>query len=185
VVDQLDNGNNPTDVLKTTSIVRLGDTGTNLVTGEINQALPVSDPDSLKSLVDGTLLLTSDHDATLTFISKPGTDQQSASFITLPAGTTGLDDAIIPMTAAGTFVVSNLGANDVLKVALTDLNPHDIYMSIGSDNAVDQIDPKTGEITPVITGLNSPHGLAFLSAGSAGAITPQNPQHTELLASSF
>ncbi len=162
VVQQLNQGNSPTDPLHTTSILRLGDTGTNLVTGQTNQPLPVADPDSLKTLSDGSLILTSDHDASLTIIANPGTAQQTASFVNLPAGSSGLDDAIIPTSTSGTFYVSNSGANDVVKVAVTGLNPNDIYESVGSDNAVDQIDPKTGAITPIITGLNSPHGLMFL-----------------------
>ncbi len=162
VVRQLDEGNGPIDGLHTTSILRLGDTGTNLVTGQTNQPLPVADPDSLKTLSDGSLILTSDHDASLTIISDPGTAQQTASFVTLPAGTSGLDDAIVPTSTSGTFYVSNAGANDVVKVAVTGLNPNDIYESVGSDNAVDQIDPTTGAITPIITGLNSPHGLMFV-----------------------
>ncbi len=162
VVQQLDQGNSPTDPLRATSILRFGDTGTNLVTGQTNQPLPVADPDSLSTLAAGSLILTSDHDTSLTIIANPGTAQQTASFVTLPAGSSGLDDAIIPTSTSGTFYVSNAGANDVVKVAVTGLNPNDIYESVGSDNAVDQIDPKTGAITPIITGLNSPHGLMFL-----------------------
>jgi len=54
----------------------------------------------------------------------------------------------------------------VLKVEVTGLNTQDIYASIGSENAVVQIDPKTGALVPIITGLNSPHGLAFIPSGS-------------------
>ena len=168
VVAKLDQGNNPSGALTLSSIVRLGDTGTNLTTGEVNQPLPVADPDSLKTLADGSLILTSDHNASLTIIANPGTAQQSASFVTLPAGSSGLDDAIMPTSDAGTFYISNAGANDVLKVAVTGLNQNDIYVSVGSDNAVDQLDPTTGKLTPFIVGLNSPHGLEFVpSDGSA------------------
>lgn len=170
VVQQLDNGNSPSGTLHTTSIVRLGDTGTNLTTGAVNQPLPVGDPDSLKALDDGTLILTSDHDAALTFIYNPGTAQQTESFVNLPAGSTGLDDAIVPTSASGTFYVSNLGANDVLKVAVTGLNTSDIYISVGSENAVVQIDPNTGAATPIITGLNAPHGVMFVPSGTSPAV---------------
>ena len=162
VIAQLDQGNDPSGALTLTSIVRLGDTGTNLATGEVNQPLPVADPDSLKMLANGSLILTSDHDASLTIVANPGTAQQSASFVTLPAGSSGLDDAIVPTADAGTFYVSNGGANNVLKVAVTGLNQNDIYVSVGSDNAVDQLDPTTGKLTPFIVGLNSPHGMEFV-----------------------
>ena len=168
VVQMLDNGNNPSGPLTTTSILRLGDTGTNLTTGQTNQPLPVADPDSLNTLSDGSLILTSDHDASLTIISHPGTTQQTASFVTLPAGSSGLDDAIMPTASSGTFVISNAGANDVLKVNVTGLNTNDIYVSVGSDNAIDQLDPSTGALTPVITGLNSPHGMMFIPSSGGG-----------------
>ena len=171
VVAELDEGNDPSGTLSLTSILRLGDTGKNLVTGAANQPLPVADPDSLKALANGSLILTSDHDASLTIIAHPGTAQQTASFVTLPAGSSGLDDAIVPTTSSGTFYVSNAGANDVLKVAVTGLDTHDIYVSVGSDNAVDQLDPTTGKLTPVIVGLNSPHGLMFVP----DAVSPPVP----------
>ncbi len=161
VVQILNNGNNPTGPLTTTSILRLGDTGTNLTTGAVNQPLPVNDPDSLKSLPDGTLMLTSDHDAGLTFIHNPGTTSQTESFVQLPAGNSGLDDAIVPDSTSGTFTIANGGADDVLHVKVTGLVTNDIYLSLGSENAVVQIDPTTGAIIPVIVGLNSPHGLSF------------------------
>ena len=168
VIAQLDQGNSPSGALTLTSILRLDDTGTNLATGETNQPLPVADPDSLKTLANGSLILTSDHDASLTVIANPGTAEQSASFVNLPAGSSGLDEAIVPTSDSGTFYVSNGGANDVLKVAVTGLNQNDIYVSVGSDNAVDQLDPTTGKLTPFIVGLNSPHGMEFVpSNGSA------------------
>ncbi len=167
VIARLDQGTTPSGALTLTSIVRLGDTGTNLATGEINQPLPVADPDSLKTLADGSLILTSDHDASLTIIANPGTAQQSASFVTLPAGSSGLDDAIVPTSDSGTFYISNAGADDVLKVAASGLNTNDIYVSVGSDNAVDQLDPTTGKLTPFIVGLNSPHGMEFVPSDGA------------------
>jgi len=163
VVQVLDNGNNPIGPLTTTSILRLGDTGTNLTTGQVNQPLPVSDPDSLMMLANGSLLLASDKDASYTIIDHPGTAQQSASFVTLPAGSSGLNDAIIPTSTSGTFYVSNSGSNTVITAKVTGLNTHDIYAEVGSDKAVVQIDPTTGIVTPVITGLDSPHGMLFVS----------------------
>ena len=165
VIQQLDNGNHPDGALQTTSILRNGDTGTNLLTGQVNQPLPVSDTDSLKVLSDGSLILTSGNDASLTIVSDPGTAQQSASFLTLP-NSASLDDVVVPTTSSGTFLVANQNANDVLQVKVTGLNTHDIYASLDSANAVVQIDPKTGAVTPIITGLNSPHGLAFLPAST-------------------
>ena len=180
VVVQLNNGNNPSGMLNTTAILRDGDTGTNLVTGETNQPLPVSDPDSLKSLADGTLVLTGGSDGALTFIQHPGTDQQTASFIALPAGATGLDDAVIPSASSGTFVVSDTKTNDIVKIAVSGLNVNDVYASVAGYNGIVQIDPTTGTVTQLATGITAPHGLAFIPAGHAGALSNSTAQHITL-----
>ena len=54
----------------------------------------------------------------------------------------------------------------MLKVNVTGLHTNDIYVSVGSDNAIDQLDPLTGALTPVITGLNSPHGMIFMPSSN-------------------
>jgi len=160
VVQQLTNGTAPFGSLQTTDVLRFGDTGTNLVTGELNQPLPVTDPDSLKSLPDGSLILTGENDKAFTIITNPGTTQQSASFVTLPAGSTSPDDVIMPTTTSGTFYVSNQNGNDIVAAKVTDLNTNDLYASVGT--SVEEVDPKTGTVTPIITGLNGSHGLLFV-----------------------
>ena len=164
VVQQLTNGTAPFGSLQTTDVLRFGDTGTNLITGETNQPLPVADPDSLKSMADGSLILTGEADKAFTIISNPGTTQQSASFVTLPAGSSSPDDVIMPTAASGTFYVSNQNDNNILAVKVDGLNTGDLYASVGS--AVNQIDPTTGTVTPIITGLNAAHGLLFMPAAS-------------------
>jgi hypothetical protein len=165
VVVQLLNGNAPFGTLLTQSILRQGDTGTNLATGETNQPLPVSDPDSLKTLSDGSLILTSEKDAAFTFIKHPGTTDQSMSFIKLPSGSGTPDDAIIPTASSGTFYISETTGNQVLAVKVTDLNVHDLYASVGAN--FDQIDLSTGAVTTLATGLTGAHGLAFVPDGSS------------------
>ncbi len=164
VIQQLTNGTAPFGALRTTDVLRFGDTGTNLVTGEINQPLPVTDPDSLKSMPDGSLILTGEADKAFTIISNPGTTQQSASFVTLPAGSSSPDDVIMPTTASGMFFVSNQNDNNILAVKVDGLNTSDLYASVGT--SVDQIDPTTGTVTPIVTGLNGAHGLLFMPAAS-------------------
>jgi len=165
VVQQLTNGTAPFGSLQTTNVLRFGDTGTNLVTGETNQPLPVTDPDSLKALPNGSLILTGEDDKAFTIITNPGTTQQGASFLNLPADSTSPDDVIMPAATSGTFYISNQNDNNVLAVRVTDLNTKDLYASVGT--AVEQIDPSTGTVTPIITGLNGSHGLLFVPAASA------------------
>jgi hypothetical protein len=163
VVQELLNGNSPFGQLQTSNILSLGDQGTNLATGQL-QTLPMTDPDSLKMLPDGSLILTGEADHSFIFISDPGTASQSMSFIQIPAGDTP-DDAIMPTATSGTFYLSNQGANDVLRVQATGLNTYDLYADITFANGkgeLAQVDPNSGKVTPILTGLSSPHGLAFV-----------------------
>ena len=172
VVQELTNGTAPFGTLQTTDILRFGDTGTNLVTGQHNQMLPITDPDSLKLLPDGSLILTGEADHTLIFIKDPGTTQQSESFVTLPAALTP-DDAIMPTSSSGTFYISNQGGNDVVAAKVTGLDPHDVYVNVSgttaADNALVQVDPRTGKVTTLVSGLSSPHGLLFVPSHTSGS----------------
>jgi hypothetical protein len=161
VIVQLVNGTAPFGTLETKPILSLGDTGTNLVTHQTNQTLPMTDPDSLKLLSNGDLLLTGEADGTYIFVKDPGSPHQSESFVQMPAGFVG-DDAIMPTSHSGTFYISNQGANDVVRLSVTGLDTKDLYADIPSKNELVQIDPRTGAVTPLETGLSSPHGLAFV-----------------------
>src|SRR5580704_13201115 len=161
VIVQLLNGQAPFGTLQTTGILSFGDTGTNLVTGQTNQPLPMTDPDSLKLLPNGELLLTGEADGAYIFVKDPGTAHQTESFVTLPAGDTP-DDAIMPTSRSGTFYISNQGGNDIISVKVTGLNINDLYADITNKNELVQIDPTTGAFKPIVTGLDNPHGLAFV-----------------------
>lgn len=161
IVQQLVNGTAPFGTLQTTNVLSLGDTGTNLVTGKHNQPVPATDPDSLKLLPNHWLLLSGGSDGAFVFIKHPGTTHQSISFVKLPTGY-AVDDAIMPAASSGTFYISNQGNNDVIAAKITGLNTHDLYADITNKNELVQIDPKTGKVTPLVTGLNSPHGLTFV-----------------------
>ena len=172
VVQELTNGYSPFGTLQTTTILSFGDTGTNTVTGQ-TAALPISDPDSLKLMPNGSLVLTSEADHALIFINNPGQSDQTASFVTLPAADTP-DDAIMPGSASGTFYIANDGGNDIVSAHATGLNPADLYVDIYTQNELAQVDPTTGKVTPILTGLNNPHGLAFI-AGPSAADTAGTP----------
>jgi len=66
---------------------------------------------------------------------------------------------IMPTASSGTFYISNQNDNDILAVKVTGLNTNDLYATVGSN--LDEIDPATGTVTPVVTGLNAAHGLLF------------------------
>jgi len=153
------------------TVLTMGATGTNLATGQTNQATTDTDSDSLVVTPFGGLMLTSGNDGQLIFVNDLEQATRSVSFLQLVDSTgknvTGLDDAVFVLSPSGSFYVSDTGNNQVLKVDVTGLTPMSLYASVGSQNAVSSVDLPTGTATPFITAangtnLNSPHGLGFV-----------------------
>jgi hypothetical protein len=168
---QLLNGNDPHGILHTRAILRFGDMGHNLETGNLG-VIPQTDPDSLKVAPNGDLLLTGGADQTIVDIHHPGTHHQIVSFTTIVgvSPSAGLDDVIRVNARAGTFYLSDTHDNRVLVVHATHLNVHDYYVSLG--DAFGQVDPRTGQFTAIVTAANAPgfefgsaHGAEFVAAG--------------------
>lgn len=162
VVVQLTNLVSP---LLQSAILTSGATGTNRATGSTG-TIPATDPDSLKSGPNGSLILTGEGDHALMFINNPGQAGQSVSFLNLvnAAGATAgaPDDALFPNATAGTFYVADTGANIVYAITATGLVPNtSLYADVA--NAFSSVDPTTGVVTPIFTGA-SPHGMDFVAS---------------------
>ena len=167
---ELVNGDHPTGTLTTKTILSVGVTGLNTVTGKI-EVVPQNDPNSLKLAPNGDLLLTSGDDGTIIDIKNAGTAHQSVSFTDVAgvtSGTAGLDDVIKPNATSGTFTLTDTATNKVYSFHATGLNPNDYYASVGSLNAFGQVDPTTGAFTALLSADNapgfnfsSPHGVSF------------------------
>lgn len=169
-IQRLENRVSP---LVVTPIVTMGALGVNLATGQSNQATSQNDPDSLKSIPGAGLMLSSGDDGQLIFVLHPGTDDQKVAFLSLitssKAPVSGLDDAIFPGSEAGTFYLTDTGNDRVLKIEVEDIAPGSLYACVGSVNQFVKVDLHTGVITPVVTGLSAPHGLAFVPSTDENA----------------
>ena len=169
---ELVQGDHPTGVLTTNTVLSFGAKGLDTVTGKM-AIVPQTDPDSLKLAPNGDLLLTSGADGTIIDISKAGTAQQSVSFTNVagvPNGKAGLDDVIKPDAPSGTFTLTDTATNKVFSFHATGLNTNDYYASVGSLKAFGQVDPTTGAFTPLFSADNapgfnfsSPHGVSFVA----------------------
>jgi hypothetical protein len=167
---ELVQGDHPTGLLTTKTVLSFGATGLDMVTGQV-ETVPQTDPDSLKLAPNGDLLLTSGNDGAIIDIKNAGTAQQSVSFTTVAgvtAGHAGLDDVIKPDATSGTFTLTDTATNKVYSFHATGLNPNDYYASVGSLKAFGQVDPTTGAFTPLLSADNapgfnfsSPHGVSF------------------------
>jgi hypothetical protein len=175
VLQMLNNGNNPSGTLTTTSILTAQQT--NPLFTSPTQAPP--DIDSLKSTPSGQLVLTSEgdglgpawatSDGRYTLISNPGTASQTFVNVrvTNAAGVNvnGMDDIIFPDAKAGTLYVSDTGTDKIWAVHLTGLNPDTPIISLGSFDEVALVNPVTGVVgMPLLTGLTSVHGMDFVAA---------------------
>jgi hypothetical protein len=162
-IQLVQNGSNPVVV---TPILLMGATGTNLATGQANQPTAQNDPDSLKLIPNGDLMLSSDADSQLIFVGQPGTMKQSVSFLTLLDPSTGLavsgvDDAVFATADKGSFYLSDTNNNQILKIDAANLAIGSLYASLGGLNEFATVDIHTGLVTALVSNLNAPHGLEF------------------------
>jgi hypothetical protein len=134
---------------------------------------PQSDPDSLKVDSAGDLVLDSQADGDLIFINAPGSPNQAALRLHLTNDTTSqitVDDTVFPTTPSGTIYVVDTKGDTVYAVKSDAFQPGGAYSASDSDGILGKVDLSTGLVTPVVTGMQSPHGALFVSAVSDVAI---------------
>ncbi len=164
IVRQFVPGANPFEStgIEVTDVVTLAQTG-----------LDAFDADSLKVAPNGIDLVQSGGDqGTLLFIHAPGTAGQTVNVVPLTQGgnpVSGLDDTVYALDASGTLYATqtgkpgDVGRNRVLAFDLDNLPSGTLLASIGSLNEIAIVDPTTGALTPLITGLPGIHGLAYVA----------------------
>ncbi len=168
VLQVLNNGNNPSGTLTTTSILTAEQTGT---TSSANEP----DIDSLKSTPNGELVLTTEGDGPgccdpvgeFTLIAHPGAANQTVTNVPVTnAGVNvqGIDDVIFPGATKGWLYVAETGSNTIDKVWLSGLDPNTAIVAIGGLGEVALVNPTTGDVeAPLLSGLSSPHGMDFVA----------------------
>jgi hypothetical protein len=140
--------------------------GLNMATGQMMQD-NILDSDSLILRPNGDLALTGEADKQIVFIHNPGLSNQSESFLNL-LDTNGQtisgkpDDTAFPTSSAGYFFLTDTGANKVYRIYANGLSTNDVFIDVGTEFG--QLNLSTGVVTPILTGLISPHGLEFVSA---------------------
>jgi hypothetical protein len=124
--------------------------------------LPLTDPDSMMIDPQGDLVLDSQADMQLLFIHNAGTASQSVKALAVG---TPVDDTVWPTSTNGCMIIADNAAGvysvcSDLWVTATPLTaaPNDstIISFVGT------VSLGSGQITPVIVGMNNPHGMAFI-----------------------
>lgn len=146
-------------------------TATDVLTGQ-PVTLNLQDPDSMTTTPGGQILLDSQGDSELLMVRNPETSQQSVLQIPLssPYGQPQADDTIFTPPSDGFILVSDTPANIVYKITKKIFVPGVAYTAAvaGSSAApgfVGRLDLEFGQLTPVVSGLQSPHGMAFVKTG--------------------
>ncbi|MBV8195684.1 MAG: hypothetical protein JOY80_09170 [Candidatus Dormibacteraeota bacterium] len=150
-----------------TTPVLWGNASATDVTSDQTVSLNEIDPDSLYVLPGGVLQLDNQAGSELVFIHNPGTAQQTVSRLGIG---NQQDDTILPTAAKGVLFVADTSAGVIYRVQSDHFETSLYYSSAPNDSGVpgivgtiDPTDPNGGQVSPIIIGLNSPHGEAFLA----------------------
>nr|MDQ2733131.1 hypothetical protein [Armatimonadota bacterium] len=149
-----------------TPVIQGNETAINVLT---NTALTLNlqDPDSMTVTPQGNILLDSQADDQLVTVSSPGSTSQTVNVlpitINIPAANkmnNDIDDTVFARSADDVLLEGDLKSNNV--IAISGLQPGQPYSASSDNNLVGALDLSTGIVNPVVTGLNSPHGMALL-----------------------
>ena len=124
--------------------------------------LNLTDADSQTVDPQGDLVLMSQGDGNLLFVHNPGTAAQKVHVLAVG---TQVDDTIWPTSANGCLLVAD-NASGVFSVCSSSWVPGAPITDSPNDatviSFVGTLDMSSGQITPLITGIGNPHGMAFL-----------------------
>ena len=128
--------------------------------------LNLQDPDSMIFDQFGDLVLDSQADGELIIVHHLGYTDQGVYHLglTLNGSATQVDDTIFATATYGTILVSDRDAGAagiVYAISKNVFSPVAAYTA--TPNSVGSLDFSTGVITNVVTGMVSPHGMAFLA----------------------
>jgi hypothetical protein len=125
--------------------------------------LNLTDPDSESIDSHGNLVLDSQGDSELVFITNPGTSTQVAKVLPLSlySNPWPVDDTrFVPsaLTIPPYLLFTDSPSNTIYRLDTT-FTPADSYSAGGG--TILKLNTSTGALTPVVTGLGSPHGMLF------------------------
>lgn len=153
---------------------------TNVTTGK-PVTLNLQDPDSM--IIDplGEIVMTSQGDGELIITQYPGLKCQNALVVPLTSeaggatiGDTQLDDTVFATQSAGKLFVADKELNTVYVItapyfaggAYSAVSVYETPTAVSpSESFVGQTNLTTGFVTPILTGMEEPGGMAFIPSG--------------------
>jgi hypothetical protein len=136
---------------------------TDIPTGQM-VTLNLQDPDSMTFNFGGDIVLDSQADGELVVVRHPGGANQSVFrvLLTVQGQGTTVDDTDFVTSSAGFLLVADRDGETVYAITAPFLQPGAAYSASDSGGFVGALDFGTGVLTPVVTGMVSPHGMAFI-----------------------
>jgi hypothetical protein len=125
--------------------------------------LNLQDPDSMIFNPLGDLVLDSQADAELIIVHHVGYADQSVYHLGLVENGVAaqIDDTVFATSSHGVILVSDRDGETVYAISRDIFAPAAAYSA--TPTAVASLDPATGVLTDVVTGMVSPHGMAFIN----------------------
>src|SRR5271157_917882 len=160
---------NNTTLKATTTPVLFGNaTALNLVTNQ-EVTLNLQDPDSMTVDPNGNLLFTDQADNQLVTVLAPGTANQSATVLPLSDAANNpvsVDDTLFNPGSTGEMLVTDQQTGNIYQVTVPGGSSAQAFSAAQNIGQLGTTNLTTGLFTPVISGLGSPRGMAFLNAGA-------------------
>lgn len=130
-------------------------------------SLNLQDPDSMIFDPFGDLVLDSQADAELIILHHAGQIDQSVYHLglTLNGSAVQIDDTIFARSSHGVILVSDRDGETVYAITTDLFSPAAAYSA--TPTSVGRLDLDTGVLTNVVTGMVSPHGMAFIKDDAA------------------
>ena len=124
--------------------------------------LNLQDPDSMTFDPLGDLVLDSQADSELVIVHHPGSVSQSVYHLalTLNGALVQIDDTVFATSSHGVILVSDRDGETVYAITKDIFSPSAAYSA--TPTSVGRLNMDTGAITSVVTGMVSPHGMAFI-----------------------
>jgi hypothetical protein len=130
--------------------------------------LNLQDPDSMTLDPQGNIVLDSQADQELIFVSDPGSSNQRVLHLPLSYQTASgsmpveVDDTAFVTSTEGFILFADKGLNTVFSLNKNAFAPGAAYTAADGGPFVGTIDLTTGVITPIVTGLKGPGGMVFV-----------------------
>jgi hypothetical protein len=144
------------------------------ITSGATVPLNLTDPDSMTVDPNGNIVFVSQADSELIFIRHPlSSSGQTIGVLPLSAPVTGpdkakitIDDTAFAPVAGTSLLVADVGSGVVYRIERPSFGfePGTAYSASDTLGLVGTLNPDTGFVTPIVTGLKSARGLVFLGA---------------------